>query len=357
MSQGSHKHTHRKHRRRAPAGTAPGVLPETSFGGSFEITATTYGPDGFHTQKVTSVEQAARLRRPNNVLWMHLEGTADTETLRAIGRTFGVHNLALEDIANQHTRAKVEAYGERGFIVLPHLRWIDGVEVSPLPILFGKDFLLSFLDHPSPFLASIRERLANQTALAARAQAEYLAYALVDALVDDIFPVLEHASEALSNVEQDIAQSPSDTTLARIHLLRRQLTYLHRTVWPMRDAINDLVWECKDLFSEETRLFLRDCADHMYQAIDAVESLRDGSSNLVEMHISASNNRMNEIIKVLTIISTIFIPLNFIVGIYGMNFHHMPELDWVYGYPMVLGFLGLVCASMLVYFWRRGWIR
>lgn len=353
----SHGHkSSRKRRRRSPVGSVPGLIVEAPSGAKCEMTVAIYGPSGIENRRLGSNHEIPSLPRQDHIVWIDFEGTPNAVTFKLIGQTFGIHGLALEDIASQHLRAKVETYGATGFIVLPHIRWDNGPQTEPFSVLFGKSFVLSFHSAPAPFLNPVRERLVAGTGSIRTSGSDYLAYALMDALVDDAFPALDACADMVDQIEHEIAASPLSASLSRIHEIRRNLLVLHRTVWPMRDAFNDIVWECKELFTEGTRVYLRDCADHVHQLIDAVEAMRDSAAGLVELQISSSGNRMNEVIKVLTIISTIFIPLNFIVGLYGMNFHHMPELDWPWGYPMVIGILLAVSGGMLWFFRRRGWM-
>ncbi|MBI3300790.1 MAG: magnesium/cobalt transporter CorA, partial [Deltaproteobacteria bacterium] len=274
------------------------------------------------------------------VTWVDVEGLGDVETIRTLGEIFGLHRLALEDVINVHQRAKVEQYGEHHFIVTRMVRLGEHLETEQLSLFLGKNFVLTFQEgHPGDCLDLIRERIRQKRGRIRDAGLDYLAYALLDAVVDCYFPILEEYGERLETLEDEILTRPHNGAVARIHEIKRNLLTLRRAIWPQRETFNTLLREEMPLVTDETRLYLRDCYDHTTQIIDLIETYRELGSDLIDVYLSSVSNRTNEIMRVLTVIATIFIPLTFLVGVYGMNFNpasspwNMPELNWYWGYP------------------------
>jgi magnesium transporter len=295
------------------------------------------------------------LRRPGRVLWLDVAGLGDTAVIGAIGDAFALHRLALEDVLSGLQRAKVESYGNVLFIVVRMPEHDGHLLTDQLSLFLGEDFVVSFQNRPGDCFDPIRERLRGAQGRLRAHGPDHLAYALLDATIDSYFPVLEGLGERLEQLEDDVLSSPSNAAIPRIHQVRRELLTLRRATWPQREAISALLRDQSPLIKPETRLYLNDCYDHTVQVMDLLESYRELGSSLLEVWLSSVSNRMNEVMKLLTIISTIFIPLTFIVGLYGMNFEHMPELDWWWAYPAVLLLMVLIALGMVRWFARRGW--
>jgi magnesium transporter len=349
--------------RRPPPGSAPGTIIAPPKGGprpSLHLMA--YGPDKILEQSPETVDQMGRAPRGTRVTWLDVQGLGDVEVIRALGARFGLHPLAIADIIHVEQRPKVETYDAHLFIVvrMPHLG--ERVSTEQVSLIVGKDFVVTFQERPGDCFDLVRQRLALAASRLRQNGADYLGYALTDAIVDSYFPVLEHFGEQIERLEHDVLNQPDPTTITRIHDVKRDLLELRRAIWPQRELVNALLREDTPFFQPSTRLYLRDCADHAFQLMDVVEIHREIASGLVDLYLSSLSARMNEIMKVLTIIATIFIPLGFIAGVYGMNFDtsispfNMPELHWRFGYPIVLGAMAALALGMLGYFWRRGWL-
>jgi magnesium transporter len=347
-------------------GTAPGTLrplenPRTQ---GVRMTVIDYGPDHFEEKTVERVEDLAPYRDKESVTWINIEGLNDIPLLEALGQAFGIHPLTLEDMLNCGQRAKLEDYGGYHFIVVKSLRVDedDGLETEQISFILSEGFVITVQEIPGDSFEAVRERLRKGKGRIRSFGPDYLAYALIDALVDEFFPVLERYGERLENLEDIVVQRATPEVLNEIHQIKRDLLMVRRIAFPEREVINALQREGTDLISDNTRVFLRDCYDHIIQVIDMVETYRDLAGGLLDVYLSSVSNRMNEIMKVLTIISTIFIPLNFIAGLYGMNFNrevsrfNMPELDWPYGYPAVLCVMLTVAVGLLLYFRRKRWL-
>jgi magnesium transporter len=230
------------------------------------------------------------------------------------------------------------------------------LETEQLSIVLGSDYVLTFQETPGDCFDPVRLRLRLNRGKLRTSGPDYLSYALLDAVIDNYFPVLEKYGERLQQMEDAIIGRPHPAMVREIHAVKRDLLAVRRAVWPLREAVNSLVRDQSPRFTSETRLYLRDCYDHVMQILEVVETYRDVSTALMETYLSSISNRMNEIMKVLTIISTIFMPLSFVAGVYGMNFTHMPELDWWLGYPLALAIMGLIAFALLYFFWRKGWL-
>jgi magnesium transporter len=316
-----------------------------------------YGPGEFTEQQIQSPEALASFIGKWPVLWINVDGLGDAEAIRKIGEIFGIHPLALEDVIHAQQRPKVEPYENYLFIIMQMLLTGDVLDMEQLSLFLGKNFVLTFQERPGgDCFPLVRDRIRRNHARIRGAGADHLAYALVDAVVDYYFPLLERYGERLETVEDEVVARPSGRTVANIHRVKRDLLMLRRTAWPMREAINSLVRDESPFIARETRTYLRDCYDHAVRIIDILETDRETAFGLLETYLSATSNRMNEVIKVLTVITTIFMPLTFIAGIYGMNFMHMPELSRPWGYPAVLASMAAIGLGMLFYFRRKGWL-
>jgi magnesium transporter len=340
-------------------GTAPGTLrPLDEPGASpLRVTVMDYGPDRLLEKTIERVEELAPFRDTPSVTWINVEGLSDVPFLEGLGKAFGFHPLALEDVLNCGQRPKVEDYGSYHFIVLKSLRSKpeEGLELEQISFFLAGNFVITLQQFHGDSFDAVRERIRRGKGQIRKMGPDYLTYALIDALVDEFFPVLETYGERIEALEDALVTNPTTETLQEIHQVKRDLLVLRRTAWPERDAINSLLHEESDVIRPETQVFLRDCYDHTIQVIDMIETYRDLAAGLLDVYLSSASNRLNEVMKVLTIISTIFIPLNFIAGVYGMNFEHMPELAKPWAYPAVLGVMFVLGVSMVVYFKRRKW--
>jgi magnesium transporter len=301
---------------------------------------------------------------PEFTQWLDIEGH-DVELIKQLGERLSIHPLALEDVINVGQRTKSEEFDDVIFVVLDHF-FIDGdgsaIGKEQISLVVQPDVLLSVRERRSDLFEPIRGRLRLGRARIRGGGTGYLTYALIDTVVDHLFPVLESIGDRMEEIEVSLLDQPSPDDVAALHEIRSQLLVIRKSVWPLRDMLGGLYRSAEDIFSEETRLYLRDVVDHATMAVDIVETLREMVSSLMDLYLSSVSNRMNEIMKVLTIIATIFIPLSFIAGLYGMNFEraaspwNMPELGWYFGYPFALGVMALVAMGLLLFFRRRGWL-
>jgi magnesium transporter len=302
------------------------------------------------------------LERPT-MTWVHVHGSVTADALRELGQLFGLHPLALEDVLNSGQRPKLEDYDSRLFIVVNRPVW-RGItaQTEQISLFVGENFLVSFHDGPDDPFESVRRRLRTQAGRIRGLNGDYLLYALLDVIIDEGFPLLEAFGEEIELLEEQLLESPEHDILARIHQLKRELLLLRRVLWPQRQVLDLLLQTGSTLIKDESRLYFRDCYDHTVQIMELLETYRDMTTSMVDVYLSSTSNRLNDVMRVLTVISTIFIPLNFVVGLYGMNFGNntnspwaMPELQWYYGYPLVWLVIILLAGGMLAAFKRRGW--
>jgi len=301
------------------------------------------------------------LRVPGSLLWIDVQGTADTALIQNLGRVYGLHPLAVEDALHLQQRAKVESYPNHTFIVARMVHYDGRVSLEQLAMFVGQDFVITAQEskNDGDSFDLLRSQLRTHIRRPMPSTADLLAHALLDAVVDEYFPVLEQFGEALYSLEDEVIVAKDQSVLGRIQGARRDVVTLRRALWPLRDALFMLGREGFSL-GPEARLYLRDTTDHLLRVIDLAEGYRDTVASLMELHMSSMSQRMNETMRVLAVISTIFIPLTFIAGVYGMNFDthypsNMPELESPYGYPVVMGIMGLMAAATMFFFWKRGW--
>ncbi len=296
------------------------------------------------------------------VVWLDIAGLRDVARIQQIGDMFGLHPLALEDAVHTHQRAKVDDYSDYLFLVARMAPSEGEEDTEQMAMFLGRNYLITFQERPGDCLGGIRDRIRSSKGRIRAVGPDYLAYSLLDTIIDAYFPLLEHHGEMLEDLEEKTILSPNPSILAQVYTIRRRLLTLRRAIWPLREAANGLIRDESHLVTADTRLFLRDCYDHTIQIIDLMETYRDLASGLMEVYLSSISNRMNQIMKVLTIITTVFIPLTFIAGVYGMNFNtqaspwNMPELNMRYGYVVCLGVMLLIAIVQFVIFWKLGWI-
>jgi len=302
---------------------------------------------------------AALSRTTDRISWINVNGVHDVDQLQAVAESFSLHPLVAEDIAHTGQRPKVEDYDSNLFIVVRMLQWNDATEEiddEQVSLVLGPSWVLSFQEHEGDVFEPIRERLLANRGRIRRHGSDYLAYALIDAVVDHYFTILEVLGERVEALGENLAEDPKPSDLKAIRHLKRELLFMRKSVWPLRELLGGIQRDESTLIQESTRPYLRDVYDHTIQIIDTVETFRDMVSGLMDVYLSSISNRMNEVMKVLTIIATIFIPLSFIAGLYGMNFGYMPELQWRYGYFAILGVMLAVGVGMLLYFRRKRWL-
>ena len=319
---------------------------------------TTYGPDHYRSWAPTEAE--ALSPPPCAVRWLDIVGLGDIDQLRRVAEAYGLHPLALEDVVNLDQRPKAESFGECVFLVLDPVDPATG-ERGQISIFAGPGFVVTFQDRAGPWFAPVRTRIEQGRGRSRSAGADYLAYTLVDAVVDHYFPVLEALGDQLDALEEAVHLGQSNV-LSPLAGLRYRLRQLRLTLWPTRDALAWLLRHDVPLFLPETIPYLRDAHDHAMRLADMVDVQRDAANNLFEVHLALSGQKLNEIMKILTVLSTIFLPLSFIAGVYGMNFErqspwNMPELGWWMGYPFALGLMALTAGGLLWFFKRKGWLR
>ncbi len=342
-------------------GSAPGSLSIDPDWPQPSLRVMAYGPEDYREDEIR-VDQIPQYRDSWPMVWINVDGLGDESVLRQLAEIFNLHRLALEDVVNLGQRAKVEGYDEDLFIVV---RSPGGPAGAPeqVTLLVGPGFIVSFQEHRGDSFDGVRERIRHGKGRIRKTGSDYLAYALVDAVIDSYFPVLEDIAESLESLEQEVLASPDQQTVSQIYEVKRRLLGLRRTISPHREALNALIRDAGGQISEETGLYYRDTYDHCVRIIELVESQRDLCSDLMATYLSVVSNRMNEVMKVLSIIGTVFIPLGFIAGLYGMNFDpnvspfNMPELGWYLGYPFALLLMGSVSVGLLLYFWKRGWFK
>ena len=348
-------------KRSAKAGLPPGTLVHVGVKPDqpTKLTLIDYDEEKFSEHEVTSVEECLPFLEAPTITWLNVAGIHQVEVIEQLGHLLNLHPLLLEDAVNTSQRPKLEDYQEYLFIVLKMLEY-DGeageVLVEQVSLVLGKTYLVSFQEDDSDVFAAVRTRLRAGTGRLRKSGPDYLAYALIDAIVDNYFAILEQVGEEVEEAEDEVATRSGQETLHEIYRLKREMIALRRAVWPLREVLGALQRGESSLIQAGTVIYLRDVYDHTIQIIDTIESIRDIAAGMLDIYLSATSNRLNEVMKVLTIFSAIFIPMTFLAGVYGMNFHYFPELTWRWGYAL----FWLVCAgiaiTLLIYFRRKRWL-
>lgn len=348
---------------RTRPGAVPGVIQSEPDAAPPEIRVIQYSPDEYEDEALESPQDISTYLEKPGVTWVNVNGVGHAKTIQQIAAVFNLHVLAIEDVVNVHQRAKVESYPDNLFLVIRIPVKNSHLSYEQISLFIGQGYLLTFQEVPGDCWDPVRMRLKKSRGQIRERGPDYLAYALIDAALDSYFPVLEGIGEHVESLEEQVIAHPHSHLIHQIHKVRRQLLHLRRTLWPHREAVNGLLRDYHPLITSDTRVFLRDCYDHTVQLIEVGELYREMCSDLRDFHFSQVSTRTNEVMKILTIIATIFIPLGFIAGVYGMNFNpevsrwNMPELEWVYGYPFALGLMLLTVFAFLFFFWKRGWLR
>jgi len=347
-------------RRSIKAGLPPGSLIYTGENKSetIQIKLFNYSIDSFE-EKVIDLDDMSLLHsEKSTVHWINVEGIHDVNTIEKLGSCFGIHPLVLEDILNTGQRPKIENYEGYTYIVVKMLFYDNNLEeftTEQESFILGENYVISFSERKVEIYNTVREEIRKGVGRIRKMGADYLIYNLLDTIVDNYFVVLDELSERIEDTEDELVTNPSKSTLQVIHKLKRQMLYLHKSVWPLREVINFLTRSETPLVKESVDVYIRDLYDHVIQVMDTTETLRDILSSMLDMYLSSVSNKMNEIMKVLTIISTVFIPLSFIVGLYGMNLTNMPEYNWPWMYPVVWVIMISIVISMLIFFKKKKW--
>jgi len=343
-----------------PVGSHPGTLVVPEGGAKARIRAVRYTPEHIEEREIHDARELAGFCKPDGLLWVDVQGLGDRAALEWIGANFSLHPLLLADVVNVPQRPKCEAYGDSIFFVARRLAWKgdpdDPVDERQVSLVLGARHVLSFQEREDGVFDPVRTRLAQESGQMRRRGTDYLAYALLDAVVDEYLPILDKLGERLETLEERVVERPNRAILRELAALRHDLIAIRRDAWPLREALLAFLRGDVAGISEPVKLYLRDVHDHCVQVAEIVEVYREIASGLLNIYLTSIANRTNEVMKVLTVMSTIFIPLTFLVGVWGMNFEHMPELHWHWAYPAVLLVMLAVAGSLFFYFRRRGWI-
>jgi len=347
--------------RSGKSGMAPGTLVhigdrklETA-----RITVFDYNADSYEEKQVDTIEECFSLKTTPTVSWINIDGLHDIPLIEKTGEHFGIHPLTLEDALNTGQRPKFEDMETSLFVVLKMLSFDDqrqAVQTEQVSIVLGPNYVISFQEDIGDVFEPVRDRIRNAKGRVRKMGCDYLLYTLLDAVVDNYFLVLEKMGEKIETLEEGLVGEPTEESLTEIYHLKREMIYLRKSVWPLRELISGIERSESELITDATGVYLRDVYDHTIQVIDTVETFRDMVTGMLDLYLSSISNRMNAVMKVLTIIATIFIPLTFVAGIYGMNFKYMPELEWKWGYLAVWGVMLLMGLCMLIYFKKKRWL-
>jgi magnesium transporter len=349
-------------KRSKKAGLPPGSLVHIGEKKAEEVKITIIDYDETHFQEkvIKTIEECIPFKDKPTVTWINVDGIHQVELLEKLGQCYGLHPLTLEDILNTDQRPKIEDFGDYVFIVLKMLYYrdkTDEIVTEQMSLILGSNFVISFQEGiEGDLFDPIRERIRSEKGRIRKMGADYLAYSLLDSIVDYYFVILEKLGERIESLEEKLVANPNPETLQIIHNLKREMIFLRKSVWPLREVISGLERGESSLIKESTRIYLRDVYDHTIQVIDTIETFRDMLSGMLDIYLSSVSNRLNAVMKVLTIIATIFMPLTFLAGIYGMNFKFMPELEWRWGYPLIWMVMLGIGIFMLFYFKKKKWL-
>jgi len=343
------------------AGSSPGTLVHIGEQKVDETRITLIDYDEEHMQErvLDSIEEAFPLKDLPTVTWINIDGLHEIDIIEKVGQHFNLHPLVLEDILNTGQRPKTEEFEDLIFVVLKMLHYNENAEKirsEQFSLVLGSNFLITFQEIQGDVFNVVRERFRKSKTRIRKAGCDYLAYALIDAIVDYYFVILEALGDKIEDIEIQLLDNPTRDTLEIIHEMKREMIYLRKQIWPIREIINSLVKSESSLIQEQLHVYFRDVYDHTIQIIDTIESYRDILAGMLDIYLSTLSNRMNEVMKVLTIIATIFIPITFIAGVYGMNFKFMPELEWRWGYVMVWAIIVVAAGIMIGFFKKKQWL-
>jgi len=317
-----------------------------------------YNKTQYNEKEIETIEECFPLKDKDTVTWINITGVSRTDIIKNIGKQLNLHPLVLEDIVNTDQRSKMESFEDYIFIVLK-IPFYDEqnseIKIEQVSLVLGSNFVISFQEIENPIFNPVKERLKNPKSSIRKYGADYLAYCLIDIIIDNHFSIIENLEKDVESIEEDLLMNPSKETLQAIHKLKREMIFLRNSVWPLREVISSLERTESELIKKTTEIYLRDAYDHTIQVIESIETLREMITGMLDVYLSSVSNQLNKIMMLLTIIGTIFIPLTFITGIYGMNFKYMPELYWRWSYPLVLFVMLIIGISMLIYFKRKKW--
>jgi magnesium transporter len=348
-------HSHR--RRATPPGAQPGTMAIAENSPPPQVEWISYDVEGSTRREVSRMQDLREALGTQRVDWINVAGFGDEALIREIGDVFGIHPLALADVVNVPQRPKLESYGDRHLIVLRMARVVDGqIDIEQVSLVMGPGWVVSFQEKPGDVFEQVRARIESQGSLLRRSGTDFLAYALIDAIVDGFFPVVDLLADTLEELEHHAIGRPEAETLARIHSARRTVLVLERLQRQQRDALMLLSRSDRAGFGEPVLPYLRDVLDHGIHVLDSLDTFREMTVGLMDIYLSSVSNRANDVMKTLTVIATVFIPLTFLTGVYGMNFRDMPELQWRWGYPALWAFMFSAAAALLIWFRRRGWL-
>ena len=350
-----------RRRPRIQIGAAPGSITPVSGGTRPVIEVMAYGPDGFDEQQPEDLRSIPSLQKRWPTVWIHIQGLGNADLIKSLGQLFSLHPLALEDVISRNQRPKVESYDDLLYVVAMALADGDGADFGQVNFFVGERFVLSLQEREFDWREPVKERIrAGRTPIRKRG-ANYLGYSLLDSMVDHYFPVIEQYSVRLEAMEGEVLAKPTQDDIARIHTLRNPILALRHHLAPLKSVVNTLSKDELPPITEGTRIYFRDLSDHITHLLENIDVDREAARSLIDLSLSISSTRMNEVMKVLTIIATIFMPLGFIAGVFGMNFDpavspfNMPELGWHFGYPYALLLMAGTVAWMLLLFRRKGW--
>ncbi|MDR4508110.1 MAG: magnesium/cobalt transporter CorA [Candidatus Brocadiaceae bacterium] len=348
-------------KRSKKAGSPPGTLIHVGEKKAETVKIYVFDYDEKHcTEKgIHRIEDCFPLKDTPTVTWINISGLHQIDIIEQAGKHFGLHSLLLEDILNTDQRPKIEDFGKYLFIVIRMLFYNNGkneIESEQMSFIIGPQYVISFQEKEGDIFDSVRERIRNGKGKIRKGSTDYLVYTLIDAIVDHYFIILEKTGEKIDKLEENLLTNPMPEALQTIHTIKREMIFMRRSVWPLREVIRIFERAESPLIKETTVIYLRDVYDHTIQIIDTIETFRDIVSGMLDIYLSSISNKMNEVMKMLTIIATIFIPLTFIAGVYGMNFKYLPELEWKWGYFAILSVMGIVGVSMIAYFKRKKWL-
>ena len=343
------------------AGLPPGTLIHIGErkAEKVKITIFDYSETQYMEKEAATIEECFPFKDTATLTWINIDGLHDVGMMEKLGSYFGLHPLLMEDILNTDQRPKIEDFEQFIFFVLKMLTRDEktgDIEAEQVSVIFGKNYVISFQEREGDVFNAVRERIRKNKGRIRKAGADYLSYSLMDAIVDNYFTILEAVGDKIEETEQQLVSNPTRQILSSIRELKNQMIFLRRSVWPIRELINNFERLESHLIQTATGAYLRDVYDHTVQIIDTIESYREMISGMLDIYLSSISNKMNEVMKVLTIFASIFIPLTFIAGLYGMNFTYMPELKWHWGYFGALGLMGAICLTLLLYFRRKRWL-
>ncbi|HZK60705.1 MAG TPA: magnesium/cobalt transporter CorA [Anaerovoracaceae bacterium] len=323
-----------------------------------QINLLSYTEDGFQEKLIDVNKMSPLIASKSKIHLIAVEGIHDVDIINKLGDVFGLHPLVLEGVLNTDNRPKIENYDKYTYIVAKLLMYDEKQSeftTEQESFILGENYVISFSERKTEIYSTVQERIRQGAGHTRKMGADYLLYSLLDVIVDNYFNVLEKLSDEIELAEDELISNPSPDTLKVIHKFKRQMLYMHKAVWPLREVIGVMERNEIILMKESTSIYMRDLYDHVIQIMETVETLRDILSSMLDMYLSSISNRMNEVMKILTIISTVFIPLTFITGVYGMNFSHMPELNWSFMYPIVWIIMISIAVLMLSFFKKKKW--